>query len=231
MWNKIRYRSPESVIKELQHIKSLGFEAVHFWDDTFTLHRRRLIKMLDGIKNLDLIFRCNGNLRKDGPNMHQRLYEAGCREYCVGVESGSQVILDILNKGTTIEKNKKCIESAIKAGLTVKAYLMVGSPGETWETVEETRKFIEEVQPHQWTLFNFVPMPGCDVYENPGKYKIKLDDVKWEEHFCIGGDNVGGLTHSTEKMSKKEIAEARKYLLDHLPKQKGKLQKYYEMME
>jgi len=231
MWNKVRFRDPWNVAQELRVIWNLGFKAVHFWDDTFTLRPKRLKKILSYIKDFDFIFRCNGNLRNDTKEIHQLLYDSGCREYCIGVESGSQKILNILNKNTTVERNKEVIQSAKDVGLTVKAYLMVGSPGETWETIEETRRFIEEIQPDQWTLFNFVPMPGCDVYENPDKYKIKLDNVAWENYFCIGGNNVGGLTHSTERMTKEDIAEARKYLLKFLPKQKGKLQNYYRKIK
>lgn len=230
MWDKVRFRSAESVIEEIRQIYNHGFRAIHFWDDTFTLKPSRLDKVLDAIRDLGLIFRCNGNLRKDTPWLLKRLYKAGCREYCVGVESGSQKILDIIGKGTTVKRNLKTIKAAKATGLTVKAYLMVGSPGEDWSTISQTAMFMKKAQPDQWTLFNFIPMPGCDVYENPEKYKIKLDDVAWEERFCIGGNNVGGLTHETEMMSKEEIEQARQFLLSYLPKQKGKLQDYQKMI-
>ena len=230
-WLYPRFQSAEFVFKEIELIKRMGFKAFHCWDDTFTLNHKRLFEILNKIKKLKMIFRCNGDLRRDTKEILQKLYDAGCREYAVGIESGDQRILDAINKQTTVERNKQVLQWAKELGLSVKAYIMVGNPGETWESVEKTLKFIKETGPEYYSVFNFIPLPGCEFYSNPSKYKIKIKKRNWSEYFMLGKQNEGGLTHDTEFMTAEEIAEARLYLLKNLPKQKGKLQKYYEKLK
>jgi len=228
---KVRFRSVDSVVEEIKEVMKLyGFRHFIFYDDTFTLNPD-LENLCDKLRRLYIVFRCNGDLRRDSFKTFKMLYRAGCREIAFGVESGSQEVLNKVRKGTKVERNKKVIKMAKKAGLIVKTYLMVGCPGETWETVEETRKFVSEVKPHQWTLFNFTPIPGCDIFKNPSKYGIILKTKDWRAYFNIAGKNVGGLTHDiVGGLSAEEIDKARKYLLNNLPKQKGLLQDYYKRL-
>jgi anaerobic magnesium-protoporphyrin IX monomethyl ester cyclase len=226
-WGKIRFHSLDRVKAELSLLKKMGFEAVHCWDDTFTLNPD-LDKILLHIKRLGLVFRCNGNLRTDTKETIQKLYDAGCREYGVGIESGDQKVLDIINKGTTVKRNKQVLQWCKEVGLPVKAYIMVGNPGETWDSIKKTVQFVKKTGPEFYTLSNFVPMPACEFYHNSEKYGIKLREIDWDEYYVIGGNNEGGFTHDTNEMTAEEIQEARKYILKHLPKQKGKLQDYYK---
>lgn len=231
---KVRFRSVENVINELKLLKEkYGFKSFIFYDDTFTIHPN-LDKLLEEIKKLDIVFRCNGNARIDRHSKFRSLYLAGCREIDFGIESGSQKILDKINKKVTVEKNRNAVLEAKIAGLIVKAFLMVGSPGESWDTIEETIKFMWETRPQLWTLFNFIPMPGCDIYDNPELYGCKILKKgmgDWKEYFNIAGQNEGGLVCDTEYMTAEDIEKARKYMIKKLPPQYGPLQKYYERLE
>lgn len=225
--SKVRFRNVDSVINEIKEIIFLyNYKAFIFYDDTFTINPN-LDELLEKIKELNIIFRCNGNTRKDTQKTFKKLYDAGCREICFGIESGSQLILDKIEKKVTIEQNKNSINNAKKEGLIVKAFLMVGSPGESWNTVYETIKFMNESQPDQWTLFNFVPLPGCDIYNNPEKYGIKIINRDYKQYFNIAGNNIGGLVCETEHMNVEEIKKARETMIKEFPKQCGKLQDYY----
>lgn len=229
--DKVRLRSVESIVKEVQGIiDEYSIRNFIFYDDTFTINKQRLYKLLDELEKLDIEFRCNGNARVDTYPDFARLYEAGCREICFGIESGSQHVLNLINKQVTVKQNREAIINAKKAGLFVKAFLMVGSPCESWETVEETVKFVHETKPNLWTVFNFIPLPGCDIWKNPSKYGIKILVHDWKEYFTVAGQNIGGLTHETECMTMKEIAEARKYLLRSFPRQSGPLPDYYDRL-
>lgn len=138
-----------------------------------------------------------------------------------------------MNKGVTVEQNKRAIIDAQKAGLLVKAYLMIGSPGESQETVEETKRFIIETDPDQFTLFTFVPFPGCDIWEHPEEYKVKIVNKDFRQYFNIAGQNEGGLVIEIDELKPKDIAELKEGLLEFLQKrgQRGSLQDYYSRVK
>lgn len=228
--DKVKFRNIDSVIDELKFlIDTYNYKSFIFYDDTFTINPK-IYELLDKIKELNITFRCNGNARKDTYAKFLKLYDAGCREIDFGIESGSQTILDSINKGVTVEQNKYAILNAKKAGLTVKTFLMVGSPGETWETVEETIRFMNETSPQLYTLFNFVPLPGCEIWNDPESHNIKIINDDWRQYYNIGGNNIGGLVIETKEMSSYEIGEARQYMLLKFPPQTGSLQKYYNKL-
>lgn len=224
----IRFRAIPSVLDEMtQIIDTYGIRNFKFDDDTFTINRGRLYTMLEGLEDLNIRFRCQGNARSDTEEDFVRLYKAGCRHIIFGVESGSQHVLNLINKQVTVEQNCHAILNAKKAGLTVRANLMVGSPGESWDTVKETVKFMWDARPQQWIVSNFIPYPGCPIWNDPSKYGIKILVHDWKQYFQVAGQNIGGLTHQTEHLSMEEIGEARDYLLKHLPPQTGPLEDYY----
>lgn len=228
-WGKPRYHSVERIKQELVQIYNLGFEAVHCWDDTFTLNEN-LKTIVEYMKSLNFVYRCNGNLRTDTKDTLQLLHDTGCREYCVGIESGDQKVLNLINKGTTVKRNMQVMDWAKEVGLPVKAYIMVGNPGETWESIEKTVDFIKATNPEYYTLSSLTPLPGSRFYHQADRFKIKFRTQDWNEYFNIGRQNEGGKTHDTEFLSAEEIAEARKYLISVLPKQSGKLQDYYKRL-
>lgn len=230
-WKYPRFHSVKRVIEELKVIKNLGFNSFHAWDDTFTLNHKRLFKILEEVKKMNFVFRCNGDLRLDTKKVLQKLYEAGCKEYSIGIESGDQKVLDNINKRTTVKRNRQVLKWAKEVGLPVKAYVMVGNPGETWESVHKTLEFIKETGPEYYTISTFVPLPGCEFYHNAKKYGIKFRTKDWKEFFAIGRQNEGGAVHDTEFMTAEEIADARQFLIDNLPKQTGKLQDYYSKVK
>jgi anaerobic magnesium-protoporphyrin IX monomethyl ester cyclase len=228
--SKIRFRSPENVENEIkQIIKDYGIKSFLFYDDTFTLQRDRLYDLCQRLSKLDVIFRCNGDARHNTYDDYIRLYQAGCREIAFGIESASQMILDKINKGVTVEQNRQAIREAKKAGLLVKAYLMIGSPGETRQTIQETMKFIQETNPDQFTLFNFIPLPGCAIWKDPQKYNIKIVNQDFKNYFNIASNNQGGLVAETQELNVKDLRELRQDFVTFLNKkgQSGPLQDYY----
>ena len=195
----VRFRKIPSVIEEIRQVQQqYDINAFKFDDDTFTVNKVRLLSLLYDLQKLKILFRCQGNTRTDTYPDFLRLYEVGCRQIIFGIESGSQTILNRINKQVTVEKNRKAILNAKKAGLTVRANLMVGNPGETWDTIEETLNFIKETQPQQWIVSNFIPLPGCPIYKDPAAYGITIKVMDWQQYFTVTGKNIGGLTHTTD---------------------------------
>jgi radical SAM superfamily enzyme YgiQ (UPF0313 family) len=100
--------------------------------------------------------------------------EAGFRVINVGIESGNQRVLDLMNKGTTVEDNRNAVRWLKAVGIPVKASLIVGAPGETWESVEDTINFVREMRPEDYCISQYAPLPGSQAWLYPKKYGIKF---------------------------------------------------------
>lgn len=236
---KVRYRSTEKIIEEIKGIqKDHDIHSFIFYDDIFTLNRKRLSTLCNEFKRMNITFRCNGHTGINTYKDYVMLREAGCQEIAFGVESGSQDILDKMNKGITVQQNLEAVLTAKRAGLITKAYLVVGFPGETQKTVNATKKFMDEADPDKFTVFTFVPLPGCDVWKHPEKYGITQIEKDWDQFFNIAGQYEGGLAFRTNELTSKRVKylhdDLVKYLLNQKGKdhgQRGKLQGYYDKLK
>jgi anaerobic magnesium-protoporphyrin IX monomethyl ester cyclase len=233
--NNLRFHSPERVVEEIQDImERWNYRHFVFWDDIFTLNRKRLYKLCDMLKELNIVFRCNGRVGFNTYEDFLKLKEAGCKEIAFGIESGSQKMLDLFRKEITVEQSKQAIQDAQKAGLIVRAYLVVGFPGEDEGTIKETKRFIDEVSPDQFIVFTFVPFPGCDVWKHPEKYKVIIDKTDFSKFYTIAGkEGYGGIVFETENMTKDDFWRYREELISHLStkKQRGELQPYMKKLQ
>ena len=96
--------------------------------------------------------------------------QTGCVEVLIGCESGSDRILANVNKGTTRQQNLKAISLLKKGRIRVKAAIIIGLPGESWESIEETKSFIEEAEPDDVDFTILSVYPGSDIWRNPSRY-------------------------------------------------------------
>ncbi len=203
----VKYRSAESVASEMLELKEeYGIEKYYFQDDSFTANKRHLHRVLDLIRPLRIGFKC---LTRVGSTVYdyEKLKSAGCDLVCFGIESGSQKMLDRMNKQTTVEQNLAAIKLAKEAGLKTKAFIMFGFPGETKETIEETKRFFEQSRPDEYCISNFVPFPGTDVWNNPVKYGVTWMNRDFGQYYQVSGTENGGLTVSTDALSVSEFRE------------------------
>lgn len=205
---KVRFAPPETIYDHLLKIKTqFGINVINFVDDQFTLDRSRLFEMLNLIKPLDMKFRCNGRAGYDTEETYKRLSEAGCVQAVWGIESGSQYLLDRMNKKVKVQDNYDVIKWAKKYGITSRALILIGFPGETKETLEETKEFIKRAKPDQFLVFTMVPYPGTDVWNNPLKYGITELSCDFSQYHCLHKDNVCGVSFDTEWLSRQEFRE------------------------
>jgi len=204
----VRFASPENVFSQIKRIQiEFGIHAINFQDDTFTLNKDRLFRMLDLIKPLDIKFRCNGRAGYDNEEVYRRLAEAGCSQVVWGIESGSQYMLDRMNKKVKVQDNYDVISWAKKYGISSRALLLIGFPGETKETLEETKEFIKRAEPDQFLVFSMACYPGTDVWNNPSKYGIVKLDRNFDQYYQVGKDGLGGMSFDTEQLSREEFRE------------------------
>ena len=226
---KMKTRSPEKVEEEIRFLKKeYGMDKFVFQDDTFTVNRRRLYHMLDLFEPLNIGFRAHGRSGLDTYETYVKLKKAGCETVAWGIESGSQKMLDLMNKDTTVEKNLQVIEWAKKAGLISRAFFVLGHPGETKETIEETKAFIERADPDQFFVSNFVPYPGTDVWNNPEKYGIIKMNKDFTNYFQVDETGFGSRNIETRELSNGSFRKLEEDFRGWLKKreQRGELQAY-----
>ena len=212
-----RFRSVENVVSEVKHvIETMGYHGFNFHDDTFSLNRKRVKKMCKQFRPLNIFWRCLCRADKIDPQLLQYMRKGGCKEIVLGLESGSQKILNNLQKGTTVESNLRGMKLIKESGIQLKAGIIVGSPGETWETVEETKKMLRMYPPVFWAISVFTPFPGSEVWNNPEKFKIKILTRELDKYSMVGKEFRGSVVVETEEMNKEDIEQARDELIDLL---------------
>ncbi|MCB9479964.1 MAG: radical SAM protein, partial [Deltaproteobacteria bacterium] len=142
-----RQRPVSHVAEEIEwHIQAFRAKEILFFDETFTIGQKRVIELCHAIRDLGVKVGFNIRARADTITyeMAVALKEAGCTSVNMGIESGTDRILKVMNKGVTSEQMAKGIEMCRKAGLTSRGYFMLGYKGETREEIEETIRFAVE---------------------------------------------------------------------------------------
>jgi len=169
----IRTRSPESVIAEMvqMHTK-YGIRGFFFNDDEQNLVNAQFLDFLERItkkqRELGTSWRLRGFLKSQLFNEDQAkaMFEAGYRKILIGFESGAPRILENIQKKATVEDNTRCVEIAKKYGLEVKALMSVGHPGESVQTIDETRRWLLDMQPPDFDVTIITPYPGSPYYDH-----------------------------------------------------------------
>jgi len=215
MGHRTRVRSVANIVVEMKEvISTLGYHGFNWHDDTFDLNHNRVKELCSEFKKLDVVWRCLTRVNTVNEEILSVMRDSGCKEIIYGIESFSQQILDNLHKGTTVKQNLNAMKLTKKAGIQTKVGIIVGSPGETWETVEETKKGLRECPPDYWNVSVFTPYIGCEVATNPEKFKVKILTRNIEEYAMVSRDFKGNVVMETEAMRKADIEQARDELID-----------------
>lgn len=192
-----RWFSPSHFEEEIQTIVENGINAIMIFDDLFTISPKKLQPYAEILKKFhkkkSLIYRCFGHAKiiTDYPEILDLLRESGCVEIGFGAESASQEILNTVYKGNKVEEMHACVENTIRAGIRIKAFFMIGLPGETKETFQETYNFIERYRTKYPDSFDFdlavfFPYKGTligDTVRLPEGEKITLHNQKIDHTF------------------------------------------------
>ena len=178
-----RMRSPENVIAELRVLKNkYDFKSVTFWDDTFTLNKSWVMEFCDLYERESFGATIAACSRADiicrNEEMVGRLASVGCDWFVIGMESGSQRILDFLKKGTTVEQNIESARICRKYGIKVFATFMLGLPTETKAEALATAIMIDKIAPDFPSAFYFTPIEGTEIYSYCRDNDLILDSVK-----------------------------------------------------
>jgi hopanoid biosynthesis associated radical SAM protein HpnJ len=164
--HKYRAKSPKVVIRELEVGKSL-FPQVREWffdDDTFTTDPARAIEISRGLRRLGFIWSCNARANVDYKTLKE-LRDNGLRLLVVGFESGNQEILDRIRKGITLQRARQFMKNCHDLDIKVHGTFIIGLPIETQETIEETIRFAQELDPYTIQVSIAAPFQGTELYK------------------------------------------------------------------
>ncbi len=222
----VRYHSPNRVIDELTHLKErYGVGAIFFMDDDFFINKTRLKTICEEIINRKIAIIWSANARVSSVNMESleiaRL--AGCKQINFGIESGSQRILDVLNKKTTVEQSTNAVRMAKKAGMYVYATFMLGNPTETLNDIGLTKNFILKNNIDSIGIGITTPYPGTKIWEWCKSRSLIPGSIDWNE-FNMESCPVP----ANDVFSKKEIEKIRsRIIVDIFFKRKLKFLMFY----
>ena len=164
----LRRRSLDAVFAEVEQIRDLGYDSLWIGDDDFTLSPSYLEGFCRRIAGLRMSWSCLSRANGVSDAMVRQMKEAGCRRVYLGLESGSQATLRLMNKQATLDEGIRAVHAYRRAGIEVAAFFLVGYPGETVASIEETFKLALSL-PLDEISFNVpFPLPGSRLFERLG---------------------------------------------------------------
>jgi len=192
--NRYHARSAENVVEELKFLQQrTGFDHVWFCDDIFGLKPGWVCQFADLVEKEKIKFQFKIQSRADllvQENYVAALARAGCTEVWMGAESGSQKILDAMDKGINIEQIKQATFLLRKHHIKPCFFIQFGYLGETKEDIDLTIKMINELMPHEIGISVSYPLPGTGFYE---KVKEQLKEkTNWTD-----SDEMALMFHNT----------------------------------
>ena len=148
-------------------VSKLPVKMIQIKDDTFTTNRKRVIQLCRGIRErkLQFVWSCDTRVDVLGDELLREMRLAGCERLSLGVESGSQTILDAIDKKITPDEILESSLLAKKYGIKLRYYMMIGNRGETRATFEESLRFLERAKPHQYLFAALSVYPGTRDYD------------------------------------------------------------------
>jgi coproporphyrinogen III oxidase-like Fe-S oxidoreductase len=121
-----------------------------------------------------------------------------------------------MQKEQTVDEIRQGIASAQTAGLVVRVYLIVGFPGETWETVQETVDLMLECAPDEFSVYPLIPYPGTRLYQQPEAFGITAINPDFSRYFQVRHGRGTGYTFKTDDLDEHAIADMRAYMIERL---------------
>ena len=156
--------SPERVIEYVRHLDSLSpIKRLKIYDDNASVDKKRFIKIISSIKNVPLFCEIRPDYITE--DFVKLIVQYSKDPYILlGVESGSEKMLDYLNKGAGIEQIAEAFRILNKYKVNTTASFMIGLPYETKEDVKQTIEFVSRLNPTRYTCCLYVPFPGSPLY-------------------------------------------------------------------
>jgi hopanoid biosynthesis associated radical SAM protein HpnJ len=184
-----RTRSVDNVIEEVKEMTRLfpGMKEIFFDDDTFTADPKRAREIATRLKLLGLCWSTNSRANVDYETL-KVMKDGGLRLFVIGYESGNAQILKNIKKGVALETSRRFTQDCHKLGILIHGTFILGLPGETRETMQETMRFAREMNPETIQVSLASPYPGTAFYDFALDHGyIKAEDLVGESGYqqCV----------------------------------------------
>jgi len=206
----LRMRSPGKVVDEIETlVERYGVREIHFEDDNFTLVKKHTESICRKIieRQIKIVWQCPNGIRADA--VDRRLIglmrKSGCYRLSFGIESGSQAILDGVNKKLDLKKVPDVIKNVKEEGIEVQAFFILGLPGETKKTISLTMSLIEKLPIDFLDISLLTYLPGSRLFNEKYKHNER-GSINWEGFNYFTAE-------STEALSATELKDFQKALL------------------
>ena len=195
-----RQHSVPFVINHIKFLQSeYGIRGFEFADELFNFNEAWVLEFCDAIdrEELDIYYRVLGaRVDRISERMLRRLKETGCVDINYGQESGSETILKEYRKGVSSEKNREITLLTKDAGLLCPAQIVIGSPAETTETIEETIRFLKDVLATNPSVNYLMPFPETPIWRYVTENDLIPDVEMYLDTIAVdGGSPIVNLTH------------------------------------
>lgn len=166
--DQVRRRDLAKVTAEILQLRDLGYDSLWIADDSLTLDHRHLAEFCRRVRALGMTWSCLSRADRVSPAMAAMMHGAGCRRVHLGLESGSDETLALMHKQATVADGIAATRVYREAGIEVAAFFIVGYPGETAASIEQTLALALDL-PLDEISFNVpMPLPGSRLYERLG---------------------------------------------------------------
>lgn len=179
---KTRYRSLDNIMTEIKEIvKIYNTKQIFFWDDTFNLNRERLVDLCQRLisEKIGITWRCTARVDLLDEELLIMMRKAGCNSMDIGIETGSERMLRIINKELTPEQIIKGIKVIRKFGINFNAFFMIGFPDEAEEDIRDTFELMKRKEMGNIILSIFTPYPGTALYKRSEELGLIPKVVDW----------------------------------------------------
>ncbi len=183
---KVRYRSLTNIVEEIKYVhQRYGTRQFTFKDDSFTVNRKRVMEFCNMLMNegIKINWDCNTRVDLVDPELLRTMKKAGCNSIKVGIESGSERILKLMDKGITFERIQEAARLFRETGIHWTAYFMMGIPTETKEDVKNTLELLYKIKPSFASIGVYEPFPGTRLFDVGVEHGLVNKEMSYEDFF------------------------------------------------
>lgn len=207
--SKLRLRSPRCIREEIEIERDEhGVRMAIFHDDTATLNHPWLKELCHEMSETDVEWECQARVDNVDYDILKLMRDSRCSNIRFGVEHGTQEVLDFYRKGIKLEQTIRAFDICNELGIPTQAYVMIGGPRDTRESVRATEKLVKRIRPTRLYVTVTTPMPKTQLWEDAVEQGT-LVDAPWEHYNPSGQHSLLKL----ESLTQEEVVAARNKML------------------